>query len=99
MLLLSKYDRLGASSRLRSYQYLFYLEQHGVTVEVAPLFDDVYVKSLYERAVSTWRVLVGYAKRLCWLLRSRKYDLLWVEKEALPWLPAFIELPLLKQGQ
>lgn len=98
VLLLSKYDRLGASSRLRSYQYLSFLQQHGVTVEAAPLFDDTYVQGLYVRAVPRWRVLVGYLKRLCLLFRSRSYDVLWVEKEALPWLPAFFELPLLSRG-
>lgn len=98
VLLLSKYDRLGASSRLRSYQYLSFLEQHGVIVVVAPLFDDAYVQGLYARTVPRWRVLVGYFKRLWLLFWLRSYDVLWVEKEALPWLPAVFELPLLLRG-
>jgi len=98
VLLLSKYDRLGASSRLRSYQYLLFLEHHGITVVVASLFDEAYVQGLYARAVPRWRVLVGYFKRLWLLFRSRSYDVLWVEKEALPWFPAFFELSLLVRG-
>lgn len=98
VLLLSKYDRLGASSRLRSYQYMSFLEQHGVDVVAAPLFDDAYVQGLYNHALPRWRVLVGYLKRLWQLSRSRSYDVLWVEKEALPWLPAFFELSLLVRG-
>lgn len=98
VLLLSKYARLGASSRLRSYQYLPFLQQNGVAVVVAPLFDDAYVQGLYARAVPKWRVLVGYLKRLWVIFSARSYDVIWVEKEAFPWLPAFFEISLLVQG-
>lgn len=98
VLLLSKYARLGASSRLRSYQYLPFLHKNGVNVVVAPLFDDAYVQGLYARAVPKWRVLVGYLKRLLVIFRVSSYDVLWVEKEAFPWLPQFFEFLLLARG-
>ncbi|MFZ1908374.1 MAG: glycosyltransferase family 4 protein [Burkholderiales bacterium] len=37
----------------------------------------------------------GYCRRLSVLIRREKYDLLWLEKEALPWLPSWIEMLLL----
>ena len=97
MLLMSRYDRLGASSRLRSYQYLPYLNQHGVDVEISPLFDDAYVKGLYIRKVSRLQVVLAYIQRLRQIFNVRSYDLIWVEKEVLPWVPAFLELLLLRR--
>tara|TARA_B100000989_G_scaffold103827_1_gene76076 strand:+ start:20344 stop:21414 length:1071 start_codon:yes stop_codon:yes gene_type:complete len=97
VLLMSKYDRMGASSRLRSYQYLPYLNQHGVDVEISPLFDDAYVKGLYIRKVSRLQVVLAYIQRLRQIFNVRSYDLIWVEKEVLPWLPAFLELLLLRR--
>ncbi|MCG7947610.1 MAG: glycosyltransferase family 1 protein, partial [Candidatus Thiodiazotropha taylori] len=40
VLLLSRYPRLGASSRLRSYQYLPGLAENGIEVTVPPLFSE-----------------------------------------------------------
>ncbi len=94
---MSRYDRLGASSRLRSYQYLPYLNQHGVDVEISPLFDDAYVKGLYIRKVSRLQVVLAYIQRLRQIFNVRSYDLIWVEKEVLPWVPAFLELLLLRR--
>lgn len=44
LLLLSRYGRLGASSRARSLQYLPYLTERGIQVEVSPLFFDNYLQ-------------------------------------------------------
>jgi glycosyltransferase involved in cell wall biosynthesis len=98
VLLLSRYDRLGASSRLRSYQYLSYLIQRGVEVEVSPLFDDAYVRGLYTRKVSKWLVVLAYMQRISRLFSAQTYDLIWIEKEALPWLPICFELFFLRRN-
>jgi glycosyltransferase involved in cell wall biosynthesis len=95
ILLLSRYGPLGASSRLRSYQYLPYLISNGFEITVAPLFGDDYVAELYRGKVSVFGVMCSYFSRIMWLWRARKFDLIWVEKEALPWLPSWIELSLL----
>ncbi len=47
ILLFSRYDTLGASSRLRTYQYLPALEQQGIEVTRRPLFDNAYLTALY----------------------------------------------------
>ena len=92
VLLLTRYERLGSSSRVRFYQYLSYLEEQGMTVVTAPFFDDEYVRTLYAgRRASLGSVARAYLRRLSILLRSRSFDLLWVEKELFPWLPAWFE--------
>ena len=47
ILVLTKYPRMGASSRLRTLQYLPLLEEQGFEFTVQSLFDDTYLKNLY----------------------------------------------------
>jgi glycosyltransferase involved in cell wall biosynthesis len=98
VLLLSRYTRLGASSRLRFYQYLPFLESHGIDVSVAPLFGDDYVKGLYRGNVPIVSVLNSYMARVGAILRAKRFDVVWLEKEMLPWLPASFEFGLFPGG-
>ncbi|MFB2762831.1 glycosyltransferase family 4 protein [Marinobacter shengliensis] len=92
VLLLSKYPRMGASSRLRSLQYLPVLADEGIEVRVSSLFDEKYLRELYEKGrKSKVRSLILYLKRLFVLLTVFRYDVLWVEYEVFPYLPAFAE--------
>lgn len=95
VLILSRYDQLGASSRVRIYQYLPYLNAHGFTITVAPLLDDEYLKSIYAHRRINWEHIFDcYCKRLRYLLTSRNYDLIWIEKELFPFTPAWAEVLL-----
>lgn len=99
VLLLSRYGQMGASSRLRSYQYLPYLKQQGIAVTVKALFDDRYLQLLYSKKTKNMAaVLAYYMQRLISLLAAKRYDLLWIEKELLPGLPAVAERLLNKFG-
>lgn len=98
VLLLSRYDRLGASSRVRLFQYLPFLESKGWQVEVNSLFSDDYLQSLYSGRSRSSQVLAGYWRRLKVLVHAGKYDLIWVEKEAFPFIPALAEWLLFKAG-
>jgi glycosyltransferase involved in cell wall biosynthesis len=92
ILLLSRYGYLGASSRIRFYQYIPYLESQGVEIQVAPLLNNDYVSNLYTgKRTSVLSILCAYASRITWILHSHPFDLLWIEKELLPWLPALAE--------
>ena len=92
VLLLSRYASLGASSRVRFYQYLPALRAHGIEVTVAPLLPDEYLSSLYAGRSAPWPKLVAAGtRRLATLLRSQRFDLLWIEGEALPWWPFALE--------
>ncbi|WP_222927546.1 hypothetical protein [Biomaibacter acetigenes] len=65
VLLLSRYGNLGASSRVRTYQYIPYLKEEGIDVTIAPLFNNDYIKSLYEKNAKKLNiVLYSYFKRL-----------------------------------
>ena len=92
ILLLSKYSRLGASSRIRSLQYLPYLENHGIGVTVRSLFDDDYLNRLYQNGErSVFSIAKCYWRRLFVLFSVFKYDLIWIEKEIFPYFPPFAE--------
>ena len=71
ILLLSRYGRLGASSRLRTIQYLPGLMLEGFQVEVAPLFADRYIERLYTGAVPFLEVLRSYSRRFSRLFKKR----------------------------
>jgi hypothetical protein len=95
ILVLTRYERLGSSSRVRFYQYFSYLRAQNVKIIAAPFFDDGYVRNLYwGQRTSLTTVLWAYLKRLSILIRSSSFDLLWIEKELLPWLPAWFEMLL-----
>lgn len=92
VLLLSRYGSLGASSRLRMYQYGPYLQANGVELTISPLLDEDYLRTLYRqrsRQVST--LARSYMQRLLQLIRFNNYDLIWLEKELFPGLPAWGE--------
>lgn len=91
ILALPRYGRLGASSRLRTYQYLPLLREAGMQIDVAPLLDNDYVGRMYAGRGRVSVVLKGYADRISRLVSSKDYDLVWTEKELLPWVPSFIE--------
>lgn len=95
LLMLPRYDALGASSRLRMLQYIPALQASGFDVHVAPLLDDGYVTDLYAGSVSVWKVARAYLRRLRMLWSASGYDVVWMEKELFPWLPAWIETYLL----
>ena len=95
LLVLSRYNRLGASSRLRMFQYIPWLESVGFEISVAPLFSDEYVLGLQKSKRHILEVVRAYYTRVKNLLVSRKYDLFWIEKEIFPWLPVQFELALL----
>lgn len=92
ILALTRYEQLGSSSRVRFYQYFPYLTAKGMEIVPAPFFNDDYVRNLYAgRQASLKTVLSAYLKRLSILAGSTSFDLLWVEKELLPWFPATLE--------
>jgi hypothetical protein len=99
VLLLCRYPRLGASSRLRSYQYLPALAEHSIQVTVSPLFSESYLALFYDLGRKRPRdLLAAYWSRLTQLFKARQYDLLWIEKELFPWRPATVEIILNKLG-
>lgn len=99
VLTLTRYSSLGSSSRVRFYQFIPYLRSVGMEFQVAPFFGNDYVRNLYAGNRQPLRsVFTAYLGRLKALVNSRHFDLLWVEKELLPWLPAYAENLFLRNG-
>lgn len=99
VLLLSRYGNLGASSRVRSYQYLPYLREQGMEITLVPLLPDNYLRDLYAgKRPGPTSLLAAYLRRISALIRGKKFDLLWIEYELFPWLPGWIESLVLSKG-
>ncbi len=74
---------------MRFYQFLPFLNENGIEVTVAPLLADEYIRRLYRREPQRPGFLLeAYLRRVRALLNARRYDLIWVEKEFLPFVPA-----------
>lgn len=99
VLALTRYGRLGASSRLRFYQYVPRLEQSGIAVTVAALSPDEYVARLYAgRRPGLGSIARDYVRRLAKLASVGRYDVVWIEKELFPGAPAVVERLLSSLG-
>lgn len=97
VLVLAKYGSLGASSRLRILQYLPLLREAGLEVTVQPLLSDELLQARYrDGGYGLFPLVRAYADRCRVLLRRRHFDLVWIEKEALPWWPLWFESALLR---
>lgn len=97
MLILSRYQGLGASSRLRLYQYIEFLEKSNFDVDLNYLTSDKSILHKYKYGkYKKIDIFFEYIKRINIMLEIKKYDIVWIEKEALPWIPSFIESIFLK---
>ena len=92
VLFLNRYGRLGASSRLRSLQFVPLLQGDGIECTTAPLTDDDALGGRYRHGhYGLTSLLRSYCKRFFLLLGRRDFDLIRIEKEAFPWFPAWFE--------
>jgi glycosyltransferase involved in cell wall biosynthesis len=91
ILLLSKYESLGGSSRYRFYQYLPYLKNQDFEITIAPFLTNEYIKNLNSGFKDRQQAILAYIGRLQRLITDRHYDLIWLEKELLPYLPEWFE--------
>lgn len=84
---------------MRIFQYVPIWQSLGIHVQVSPLLSDDYIKRLYAKQATNWfGVLHDYLIQAVRLLRARKFDLLWIEKELFPNLPAWFEQVLCALG-
>lgn len=98
----SKGTAADPGSRYRIHQYVPGLRRQGVDVEVRPLFGDGYLDVAADP--SWWRrslrragtAAVAYSRRAADLLAAGPADLVVVERQLFPYLPAFVEAPLFR---
>ena len=92
MLLLTKYGAAGPSSRYRFLQYVSEFHRAGHSLRIAPLFDDAYIRRLFNGQKSGKAYLVWRALMRVWVcLQGFRYDKVWIEGELVPYAPAWFE--------
>ncbi len=94
VLFLTKYPRSGASSRYRVYQYLPFLREQGVAFDVSPFYSERAYGLIYQPGHLPGKVvgvLAGVFRRLRDAWRIRRYDVVFCQREALPFGPLWFE--------
>jgi glycosyltransferase involved in cell wall biosynthesis len=80
-------------------QYRPLLETAGFEVELKSFFGYDYLPSLYAGKKPSSAIWRSYARRIKDLVWSKgKADLIWLEKEALPWVSSVFEANLMPSG-
>jgi glycosyltransferase involved in cell wall biosynthesis len=91
MLCAMRYGPLGASSRLRLAQYRPWAEAAGLRTDMRAFLSDDYVRALYSGGSRLPSVARAYINARGARRAARAADILWIEKEYLPWLPYALE--------
>ena len=94
----TRYSELGASSRLRFFQFVPLLAQYGCEVKCFPFFDDSYLNKLYSGKRRFLPEIAGYYRRRRKQLAAAGPDTpAVIEYELLPFMPYFMEAGFLKK--
>lgn len=94
VLFLTRYPLEGASSRYRVYQYLPHLKALGVDCTVSSFMSPAMYRlsftpgRLFSRVIGT---ISATARRLAILAGSRRYDVIYMQRELFPFGPAMVE--------
>ncbi|MBD25391.1 MAG: glycosyl transferase family 1 [Candidatus Marinimicrobia bacterium] len=96
ILAFTRYDRTGASSRVRFLQYIPHLEHMGAQVTVRQLLPPDHLNRLYEgKSRAPLIVAAAMAQRLYYVIRDHNVDIIWLQRELIPFAPYFLEKILL----
>jgi glycosyltransferase involved in cell wall biosynthesis len=90
-LFLTFYGPIGASSRIRYYQFFPMFEAAGIECTASPLVDDEVLLQRYRTGkYKAGKVAAAYMARLMLLTKRHRFDAIVVEKEIFPWVPSWI---------
>lgn len=97
---LTRYDELGASSRMRFTQYLKPIQRHlpGATFTVQPLLDGDYLRRKYAGESTLAATVRCYVRRAFSAALRTTPQVWWIEKELWPYVPALAERGLLRRA-
>jgi glycosyltransferase involved in cell wall biosynthesis len=98
VLFLTRYGTRGPSSRLRAIQFFPRLEALGIHPRLATLFPDTYLEARFAHRFAPGLIASAYAHRLRDARRLDGFDAVWLEKEVLPWVPAWFESAFYPRG-
>jgi glycosyltransferase involved in cell wall biosynthesis len=97
ILFLTKYDNLAASSRLRAYQYQNKIPLSICKVDVQPLLSNRYLEKKFSGIpVSGFYLFYLFIRRLFFLFKVNRYDVIIVHIELFPFIPPVFEWLLFK---
>lgn len=95
LLILTKYDRSGPSSRYRILQFVPYLESHGFRCTVQSLHAPGYLQRVYSGGARSSRYYLGrLVARTQAVLSAARYSAVFVQKEIAPYCPPCFEVML-----
>jgi glycosyltransferase involved in cell wall biosynthesis len=100
----SKSTAIGPTSRYRIFQYLLGLEACGIDCKVYPLFDETYWKILeipsdvLRATAKTVYVIGRFLRRVMDILTIGTVDLVVIEGQLFPYMPALVERILARFG-
>lgn len=95
VLFLTRYPFEGASSRYRVYQYIPYFEALGIDCKTQSFMDErLYAASFRSGGTlrKIWLTLSAVARRVRVVLNHRDYDLIYMQRELLPFGPPVLEM-------
>lgn len=101
VLFLTRYPVSGASSRYRVFQYLPYLADLGISCEVQSFMDeDLYALTFApgRTVAKAWRTLLAVFRRMYSVARFRGFDVIYMQRELLPFAPPWLERWLKRKG-
>lgn len=91
IIIFSKYDINGPSSRQRSYLYFKYFNNSKYCI-IKPFFYSDYILNLYNMKFNFLKILFSYFNRVIYILtNSFKDSFVIIEKELFPYLPYWFE--------
>ena len=102
VLAVSSYPVEAAATRFRVAQFVGPLRERGIEVDVVPFLDGDGFRVLYSggsAGTKAAKLLSGAARRVGLAARVRGYDLLFVQREAMPVGPGFFEWLYAKLGR
>lgn len=102
VLFLTRYPLEGASSRYRVYQYLPYLSECGIEYKVSSFMNLKMYRLTFSRGspVKKYGFLIGAIfKRLFIVFRFFRFDIIYMQRELLPFGPPLLEYLLRLTGK
>ena len=64
LLILSRYNKMGASSRYRYFNFKSDLEQAGLDTTYSPLLSDLYLAKTYQGSPKLLEIIKCYLQRM-----------------------------------
>jgi glycosyltransferase involved in cell wall biosynthesis len=101
VLFLTRYPVSGASSRYRVHQYVPYLEAEGLQCTVQSFMDEpMYALSFSpgHTVAKLWLTAKAVVRRVRAVLGHRRYDVVYMQRELLPFGPPWLERWLKRRG-